>query len=177
MLIAEIPDVVGKKIHAQTERRHAAKLGVVGHLTMLQRVTVVEAWMACLRFLNRIERSLGGFVAIDMDMHLHALAMQANDLLLEAIGRGVPDAVRMPHQIARPFETAGITLDRTIGHQLHSAEPELVRGAFAEFCRAPRDILGRLGHAVQRRHDAQLKVVACGHGRELGDIFFWQFVQ
>lgn len=87
VLIAEIPDVFGEKVHAQA----AAELDFVGHLAMLQCVAVIEARMACLRLLNRVECGFGGLFAIDMLCICTPSRCRQNHLLVQKTGRRVPD--------------------------------------------------------------------------------------
>ncbi len=83
VLVAEIPDVVGEEIDAEAERRHAAELVLARHLAMLERVTVIAACMSAHGALERVERGFRGLVAIDVDVHLDAGAVQGGDKLLE----------------------------------------------------------------------------------------------
>ena len=81
VLIAPVMDMIGEQVGADTKLAHAPELAGIGHLAMLQRVAVVRPVMCFLRRFNGIEHELRGFIAIGMNMQMHAGLMIAQDQL------------------------------------------------------------------------------------------------
>ncbi len=162
MLVAEIPDVVGEDIGADPQFGTAAELVRSHHLAMLQHVARIGPGMSPGRGRERVQRDRGRLVAIDVDMHLHAMFLHRRAEIEDQFRRGVPDPVGLTADIAGPFDPRSPALNRSVGHQFDRAQAQLVGGPRLHRQRTLGDVLGCCADGPQGRNDAQVEIRRAG---------------
>ena len=173
VLVAPVPQVVGKQIDAQAQRGHAAKQRRVHHLRVLQGVAVVGARRAGQHALNGVDGHLAGLVAIGVGVHQQPGAVVGLKVGLVLRRGSHPNAIGRAVEIARPAQPGAKALDGAVQHHLYQAIAQPVgvachqglhvRGAQ---CRAVRAVKG-----LKRRQDAHAAVVLrqrCFQGLAVG---------
>src|SRR5438445_11797595 len=89
-------------------------------------MAVVGARMRSERGLDAVDRELGGFVAVGVDVSVEPGGVEISDRRVQLIGRLDPDAIVMAVEIAGPAHARCESLDRSVGDDLDEAEVELV---------------------------------------------------
>ena len=88
--IAPVVHVVGEEIHAHAQPLRPRELRHIGHLTVLQRMTVIHARMALKQCFDRVEHDFGCFIAIRVDMQLQTCRMKRHERLDQLRWRDQP---------------------------------------------------------------------------------------
>ena len=124
MLIAPIEVMVGKKVRAETKFLHAAKLGSVGQLAMLQGVAVIRPRHFVNGTFERIEHHVNRLITIRVRMH-HEVVFQSSFIDFLHLLRGcVPQPVRCAIVVTGPAQTGGEALDRSISMYLDATKAQ-----------------------------------------------------
>src|SRR5690242_6924152 len=122
--VTPIEEVVGEEVCAHAQGLEAAELPRVRHLRMLQGVTVVPAGRRSQRPLDRLDRDLGCFVPIGMDVDLKTGAVIGKQQSVDLVRPDIPDTIWRPIIVARPTHARRQPLDRAIGNDLDELETQ-----------------------------------------------------
>ena len=96
--------VIGEKIDAHAEGGHAAELGAVGQLAMLQSEAVVRRRDFGQTGGHCVENQFGRLVAIGVDVDLHPGGERAFKGFGQLLGRHIPQAIGRAIVIAGPAQ-------------------------------------------------------------------------
>ena len=102
MLITPIPDVIRKKISAQSQRSHASEHRGIDHLTMLQGVSMVGARRAGQHPLDGVDGDLAGLIAVGVGVDGQPRSVVGFKVGLVLRRRHHPDAIGRAVEMAGP---------------------------------------------------------------------------
>ncbi len=134
--------MIGKQIDAHAECFHAAELGRVSQLAMLQSETVIVPRIFGRGALHTVEDQFRGLVTVGVRVNLHTGFERQIESFLQLFGRGVPKPVRRAVVVAGPTQPCRKTLNGTVGNDLDDTQAQAVGGQVFQFQR-PVDQLAR----------------------------------
>ena len=100
VLIAPVEKVVGEEVCANPQLGHAPKVRLLGHLAVLQGVTVIRSRIAGQRGFEGSDGHFCRLVPVGVDVQVHTLGVVGVDYLFQRLRRQIPRPLRTTIVIA-----------------------------------------------------------------------------